>query len=264
MTFVYADRYVYAKTSELEVADFSAWRRSGKRGRLFRPFLHLKSQEFDIVIDGYDKMWGFLEALLGKVPRTMLNHCMKGDIEGVMFEDELREILKATDGSYTHDIMLCFDTYYKQFAVPNSDKVLDAYCVQIDVRNAETGLPDYRIYTPAQNGEWGVQWIPTRIHDADPNYVFERKDGFLCTFVSVVDGPNYRYINAAHFDDANDLDSAAHHMAYYVQEHPQAVDTHALKMHNGIMYDLERDRVEIDLFSRLKQNSKLNKRRTAP
>lgn len=263
MTFVYADRYVYAKTSELEVADFTAWRRSGKKGRLFRPFLHLKSQDFDIVIDGYHKMWAFLEILLGKVPRTMLNHCMKGNIEGVMFEDELRYILDAKDGSYTHDIMLCFDTYYKPFAVPNSDKTLDAYCSD-SVRNAETGLPDYPTYTPAFSGRTiGVVWVPTHIHDADPNYVFQRRDGFLCTFTSVAHGPNYRYINAAHFDDLNDLDSAAHHMAYYVQEHAQVVNTDGLKMHSAVMYDLERDRLEIDLFSRLEQNSKLNKRGTA-
>jgi|11_taG_2_1085331.scaffolds.fasta_scaffold00060_25 hypothetical protein len=263
MAFVYADRYVYAKTSELEVADFTAWRRSGKQGRLFRPFLHLKSQDFVIVIDGYHKMWQFLEVLLGKVPRTMLNHCMKGNIEGVMFEDELRHILDAKDGSYTHDIMLCFDTKYEQFAVPNSDKTLDAYCSD-SVRNAETGLPDYPTYTPAFSGRTiGIVWVPTRIHDADPQYVFERRDGFLCAFVSVPDGPNYRYINAAHFDDLTALAEASQHIAYHVQEHEYVVNTSGLKMHSASMYDLERDRLESELFSRLKHNSKENKRGTA-
>ena len=258
MTFVYADRYVYAKTSELQVADFTAWRRSGKKGRLFRPFLHLKSQEFDIVIDGYHKMWAFLEVLLGKVPRTMLNHCMKGNIEGVMFEDELRHILDAKDGE---DTMLCFDANYEQFAVPNSDKTLNAYLTD-SVRNAETGLPDYPTYTPRYDGE--TKWLPTRIHKADPQYVFERNDGFLYAFVSVPHGPNYRYLNAAHFDDADDFRSAASHMAFYVQERGYFVNTKGLRMNNGAMYDLERDRLESELFSRLEHNSKENKRGPAP
>ena len=191
--FIYADEWVYAKASDLQVEDFTCWRKTGKKGRKRMPFLHLKAGVYDIVIDGYKAVWSFLDALLDTPPRRPFNDLMSGHMENATFFAELQWFLANSEKT------LCFEgSLGKGVAVANSDKTIRHAHYVSSVFSA--GCSDVfglassfaHILVPVRKAD-GIHFVETDVLGADPQYVFARADGVLETFVSEILGrPNYR------------------------------------------------------------------------
>ena len=215
--FVYADEWVYARASDLQIEDFTCWRRT-PTGRRRRPFLHMKAGAYEVVLDGYKPMWAFLDALLDRPPRRPFNDLMSGNIENADFVSELKWFLANCEKT------LCFwGIYDEHLEVANSKKTVGAHLVS-QVINA--GCSDVfgltssfaHILTPSRTSE-GVSWIETDVLGADPQLVFARADGMLITFVSEASGrPNYRPYRRTAFPHPPDIRPAAEQMHHMMSE----------------------------------------------
>lgn len=72
--------YFQVKPCDIQTKEFCAWRRV--RGeRRFKPYLIVEVAGCEILFDGYDNVWQFLDALFPneKLPRNPVNYAMKGD-----------------------------------------------------------------------------------------------------------------------------------------------------------------------------------------
>ena len=245
--FKYADEWVYAKASDLQVEDFTCWRKTGK-GRKRMPFLHLRAGVYDIVIDGYKAVWSFLDALLDTPPRRPFNDLMAGNMENADFMGELRWFLANTEKT------LCFEgSLGRDLAVANSDKRITNAHYVADVFNA--GCADVfglassfaHILVPVRKSD-GIHYVETDVLGTDPQYVFARADGVLATFVSEPLGrPNYRPYRRTVFPHPPSMKPAAEQMHHMMSEQDFKRTIHHRNKPAG-MYDIEIDDYEFAIF----------------
>ena len=118
----FEDRFLFARPNEITVSEFTAWRRTGHGKRKFIPFCIINVHGLDLIIEGYDAMWQFLDCLHPKLPRNGVNASMKGDMlyeHGIVFQTELQELINESDNPY-----LRFDiSVIGRFRFPNSNDV---------------------------------------------------------------------------------------------------------------------------------------------
>ncbi len=251
--FSYCDEWVYAKASDLQVEDFTCWRktgRSGGGGRKRIPFLQLKAGVYDIVIDGYKAVWSFLDALLDMPPRKPFNDLMAGNMENANFYTELRWFLANSDK------ILCFEgSLGKNVAVANSDKTIPNAHYVSSVFNA--GCSDVfglassfaHILVPVRKKD-GIHYVETDVLGADPQYVFARADGVLETFISETSNrPNYRPYRRIVFQHPPHIRPVAEQMHHKLSENDYTRTTYK---HHPIkpagMFDHEIDDYEHGIF----------------
>ena len=247
--FIYADEWVYAKASDLQVEDFTCWRKTGK-GRKRMPFLHLKAGVYDIVIDGYKVVWSFLDALLDTPPRRPFNDLMAGNMENATFVEELRWFLANSDKT------LCFEgSLGKSVAVANSDKTLGHAHYVASTFNASCsdvfGLSSSfaHIIVPVRKSD-GIHFVDADVLGSDPQLVFARADGVLETFVrETLCRPNYRPYRRIVFPTPTDIRPAAEQMHHRFSESDYTRTTYK---HHPIkpagMFDHEIDDYEHSIF----------------
>tara|TARA_Y100001963_G_scaffold31837_1_gene43896 strand:+ start:998 stop:1834 length:837 start_codon:yes stop_codon:yes gene_type:complete len=168
----FEDKFLFTEPKDITVVEFSAWRRTGEGKRKFVPFCVLKIGQLDLIIEGYDDMWKFLDCLHPKLPRNALNACMKGDMlfeHGLLFHNELQELITESEAGYIR-----FDvSVLGRFRFPNSNEVVyDALKMEHCVYNGE----HFDIQNPLSqltklNGYMGMLAFPIKLKDFDGEYV---------------------------------------------------------------------------------------------
>lgn len=256
--FVYADEWVFSQAEDLLVEDFSCWRKSGKRGRLFEPFLHLRTKDgqFDIVFDGYDQVWSLLNALLRSPPRMDFNRLMKGRMENATFMGELGWFLRNSEK------ILCFEAVFKEVKIANSIHSVDAYSATSvrDVRCKSvcpTPSTYAHILTPSRSPE-GVSWRRTAVCGSHPQLVFATEDNMLIPFISAPKSANYRPFASTHYDNTMMFIAATSDLHYHMSERNYTITSPPMRDSRG-MYDRERDDYEVGIF--LNAQNKLQKKK---
>lgn len=256
--FVYADEWVFAESSHLLVQDFVCWRKSGKRGRLFEPYLHLRTKDgqFDIVFDGYDQVWSLLNALIHKPPRMDFNRLMKGRIENATFMGELGWFLENSDA------ILCFESHLKEIDVANSTHTIKAHSVtsakSVRCEVVWPYLSYAHILTPSRTPA-GLVWRETSVCGSHPQLIFATKDRTLIAFVSAPKSPNYRPLNESRYDNDMSFIAALSDLEYRMSEHTYAIIPQRSMRDTRGMYDKERDDYELGIF--LNAQNKLEKKK---
>lgn len=118
--FRYCGEWLFSSPQRVIVERFCGWRRGGKR-RLFQPFAILRVGEHRIIVDGYVRMWGLIDAIQPDMPRRMVDEGMKGGfhIDGhPSFADDLQSFFLECA-----DLYVCFRYEDVSIGEPNSDKV---------------------------------------------------------------------------------------------------------------------------------------------
>tara|TARA_R110002012_G_scaffold85476_2_gene213094 strand:+ start:3993 stop:4796 length:804 start_codon:yes stop_codon:yes gene_type:complete len=176
--------------TDIQVIDFQCWRRnSAARRRTFEPFIHLKVGQHDIVIDGYDSVWSFLDTIQPDMYRSMVNAAMKGDIEDVIFARELVDLIEESEID-----MLTIQYETKRMRVPNDIRVIEDCYIAKDFRATpvETQVSDkyqrldfiVKIDTPYRDTH-GLHYVPTYVYGSYPQLVLVREyqEGLLTTCI---------------------------------------------------------------------------------
>ena len=78
--FRYEGSHILSQPKHIVVEDFIALRKTSK-GRRFKPYLHLRIDEFDVVLDGYDAIWEFLDVIQPNMYRTQIQAGMLGKLD---------------------------------------------------------------------------------------------------------------------------------------------------------------------------------------
>jgi len=176
--------------TDIQVIDFQCWRRnSAARRRTFEPFIHLKVGQHDVVIDGYDSVWSFLDTIQPDMYRSMVNAAMKGDVEDVIFARELVDLIEESEID-----MLIIQYESKRMRVPNDIRVIeDCYIAKsFAVSQQQTEVSDkyqrldfiVKIDTPYRDTH-GLHYVPTYIYGSYPQLVLVREyqEGLLITSI---------------------------------------------------------------------------------
>lgn len=202
-----------APLNDIEVIDFQCWRRGGKR-RSFAPYLHLRVGQHDVVLDGYDSVWSFLDAIQPDMYRSMVNAAMKGDVEGVIsFSDEVRALISE---SQVPIITIQYEA--KFMSIPNDIRGIDCYLATSIRPTEKQEVSDkyqrldflVKIDTPFRTKE-GIMFLPTRVYGQHPQIVMVREhDGreIISSFAYNPHGKDLRFHKMVSVSDpilANDI-----------------------------------------------------------
>ena len=119
-------KHLFAKPERhIIVKDFQAWRlvqRGERKRRRFSPQIVLQVGGYEIVLQGYNAVWDFLDCLHQGLRRTELNALMKGyafDVQQFTVIEELQFIIEESKVEY-----VCFDVEESGFAKANRRRVL--------------------------------------------------------------------------------------------------------------------------------------------
>lgn len=188
--------WLIAPLNDIQVLDFQCWRKKPKaRRRVFNPFLHLKVGEHDVVLDGYDSVWAFLEVIQPDMYRSMVNAAMKGDVEGVIsFAKEVESLIEESQVSL---IIIQYEAGY--IRIPNDIRGLDCYIAkdfaesQIYKEVSDKYLRlDFivKIDTPYRYATGDVAYLPTYIYGSHPQLVLVRESGDRRIITGLAYNPN--------------------------------------------------------------------------
>ena len=122
--FRYEGAYILSQPKDIVVEDFIALRKTSK-GRRFKPYLHLRIDEFDVVLDGYDAIWEFLDAIQPNMYRTMIQAGMLGKLDlPHSFDKEIQALIDESQVEW-----ICFNYDKRKFIIPNTraKKAIKAY-----------------------------------------------------------------------------------------------------------------------------------------
>ena len=250
LPYKFAGEWIFSQAQDLEVVDFSGWRKTPK-GRRFLPWLHLRAGEMDIILDDYHVIWTFLDAILGTPPRSDLNSLMQGHFD-YYFAPELRLMLREAEGT------LCFGGKNAFAHVPNTDNewVEDAHvvynCKYVSIDPINPADPDI-ILTPRRTSA-NTDFVRTRVMGLHPQIVFLRDDRVVLGFVHGKTA--FRPFPMLRYDTYALAEEAARHMHYHMSEetYEPMNDGRGAGLGTRIgMYETERDVLECDYFSMYKK-----------
>lgn len=205
--FTFADEYLYAHTNDIVVDDFVCWRRSGKKGRVFQPYLRLRIRDNFYTIDGYHALWDFLDTLYPDLYRHELNACMKGDTE-FAFLDEVAGLIREANMYLGMSYWAWYD-----YPLPNSKKteslcnmIGDVWCADVETRDGE---PHSLLMKISYNSECLSQMEVVRVGGMFPNIVLGKLDTHeIMCFVNHEDSHDFRPFKRTKFDTWEEFDSA--------------------------------------------------------
>lgn len=127
--FRYEGEFILSQPKDILVEDFIALRKTSK-GRRFVPYLRLRIDEFDVVLDGYDAIWEFFDVIQPNMYRTMIQAGMLGKLDlPHSFREEIQILIDESQIEW-----VCFQYDKKPFVVPNTrpKETLEAHtCVSV-------------------------------------------------------------------------------------------------------------------------------------
>ena len=192
--------WLIAPLTDIKVLDFQCWRRnSAARRRTFDPYIHLKVGKHDVIIDGYKDVWSFLDTIQPSMYRSMVNAAMKGDVEDVIFANDLENLIQESE----IDMLTIQYEGQDYFKVPNSIRSLKCYLAK-DFRDTAIQKTDdkylrhdfiVKIDTPHREVNGDINFYPTLIYGYYPQLVLvtETQHGAsVSTVIYNAEGADFR------------------------------------------------------------------------
>jgi len=254
----YANEWLFTHSSKVRIEDYSAWERSGKAGRKFIPFLRMQVGRYTICLRGYKEIWSFLDVLLDRPKRSMVNYLMKGQIENADFVEEIQYFLDS------HNMMLAFQCKEGYYRHPNSRKFFSGYEIlgTFNVECSYHQFPDSHLrigeMLMPSFGKAGLSWHKTAILGVSSQYVFVRQDGWVSTHVQVSD-ETCRPTRGRMIKDERERIDYSMQLAFHLSEYSYRGFAQKPRTNQRLgMYDYERDEYEYGIF--LMAQNKLQKK----
>lgn len=219
------------------------WVRSPK-GRRFEPYIELLAGPYRLVINGYEQVWDFIDAIQPDLYRTSVNACMKGDM-GINFKEVLANFL---DESEQETIIFSYEKL-PIVAVPNSDKFIENAYV---IRNTES-FQDSTLPLRLLPSGYEDEYLDAEIYDNHPNYtVIQEWDNKFAVSSFVVaeheQKMDIRPFPLERFSNLEDARKRAYERIGHMNEQDYTLSVNHLTKHKGGMLTIERDYFEYSNF----------------
>jgi hypothetical protein len=259
--FRYEGAYILSQPKHIVVEDFIALRKTSK-GRRFNPYLHLRIDEFDVVLDGYDAIWEFLDVIQPNMYRTQIQAGMLGKLDlPHTFDKEIQALIDESQVEW-----ICFNYDKKKFVIPNTrpKRKIEAHIASTvhDCTMVEEGWrwkPEgciAKMLLPFNNKDLRTR-CPSYIYGEHPQLCIVQeikvKTWRVSTIIHANCGADYRiapqkcYWNPE-MDGFKDMNNYITRMSFHMAEIAYDISNTLSNKDRVGMYSRERDRLEYDRY----------------